>query len=534
MEYSFLGKKISGPFTVGSGILTTDVNILEKVAKEIPEIGIITTKSIGPVAKEGNREPIIAEYNPGSFVNAVGLTNPGAEEFSKQLFNLRIPNNKFLLISIFGSNKEDFVNIAQKLLAYADGFELNFSCPHAQGYGMAIGKTEEAIREITRAVRALGKPVIPKLTPNVPNIGSLAKAAVEGGADAITAINTVGPGSVMINQKPVLSNKIGGLSGKAIIPIGLKCVKEIRDFVGSEIPIIAMGGISTARDIENYQASGANYFGIGSALAGMDFWQLKNYFKELLLDMEYKKNNASRFLNRELGMKYFKFKVHEKIDLASDLFLLKLGVNFNVKPGQFVFLWLPEKGEKPFSVLDDEPLTFLIHKKGCFTEDLSKLKTGEEVYVRGPYGKTPNVKKKVLLVGGGSGIAALYLFAKKNECVSLIGARDKNHIAFLNEFEKFGKVYVTTQDGSLGEKGFVSDILPKILEEEKPDFCINCGPKEMITKVLEIEEKFLIKERIFSSVEFLTKCGIGLCGSCASSKGYRNCVDGTFFNSDQI
>jgi dihydroorotate dehydrogenase (NAD+) catalytic subunit len=140
MKYKIFDKKISGPFTIPSGIITTETSIIEKIAKKIPEIGILTTKSIGLKPREGYKEPIIAQISPLSFINAVGLANPGAEEFRKRISKIKIPEDKFLLISIFGSNEKEFREVAEVLFNFADGFELNISCPHSEKYGQVVGK----------------------------------------------------------------------------------------------------------------------------------------------------------------------------------------------------------------------------------------------------------------------------------------------------------------------------------------------------------------------------------------------------------
>ena len=166
--YKLFGKEISGPFTIPSGIVATETSVLEKIANEIPEIGIITTKSIGPKPKEGNKEPIIAKYAPFSFINAVGLTNPGAKEFAKRLSAIKIPDDKFLLISIFGSNESEFREVAKTLYDYADGFELNISCPHSEKHGQVVGQDKELVKKITKEITSFGKPVFIKLSLNLP------------------------------------------------------------------------------------------------------------------------------------------------------------------------------------------------------------------------------------------------------------------------------------------------------------------------------------------------------------------------------
>ena len=533
MEYKIFDKKISGPFTIPSGIVATEIPILKRIGNEIPELGILTTKSIGPEPRSGNKEPIIGEPYPFSIINAVGLTNPGAKEFAKKISEVKIPEDKFLLISIFGGNEEEFKEVAEKLVDFADGFELNISCPHSEKYGQAVGKDYQLVEKIVKKVSGLGKPVLVKISPNL-DLKETLKRAIKGGVSGITAINTKGPELYLCDGYPVLSNKVGGISGKAILELGLKCVKEVRRI--TDLPIIACAGISTASDVKKYKKAGANFFGIGVSLTGMNTEEIKVYFHELLMDLEKGTNNAAKILKENWRMKYKKYEVREKKFLAKNLFLLKLNGKINIEPGQFVFTWLPEKGEKPFSVLDDEPISLLVKIRGYFTEELSKLERGGIVYLRGPYGNSPKIKGKTLLVGGGTGIAALYLFTKRNQgTIALLGGKDKNSLAYLEEFQKRSeKVYLATESGELGHKGLVTEILEEAIKKFQPEYCLNCGPREMVERAIQIETKYLNPEKIYSSIEFLTKCGVGLCGSCATFRGYRSCVDGTFLKPNQI
>ena len=549
-KYKIFNKKISGPFTIPSGIVTTGISILEKIANEIPEIGILTTKSIGPEPREGNREPIIAQYSPFSFINAVGLTNPGVEEFRKRISKIKIPPDKFLLTSIFGSNEKEFKEVAEKLVELTDGFELNISCPHSDKYGQAVGQDNAIVEKITKSIVSLGKPVFVKISPNL-DVKETVKAAIRGGVSGITAINTKGPElykyRVEGGWRPILSNKVGGVSGKAILELGLTSVKSIREI--TDLPIIACGGISTKAEVERYKEAGANFFGIGSALSGMNTEEIKQYFHDLLINLEEGTNNAASLLKEKLNMDYQKYTVRENKSLADDLFLLRLDGVIEIGSGQFIFAWLPEKGEKPFSVLDDAPLTLLIQKRGCFTNELSKLKEKDFIYIRGPYGDSPKLNGlhppttlpaksggPILLVGGGTGIAALYLFAKKNKkTIALLGAKDKSHLPYLEKFKVLcEKLYLTTENGEIGYRGRATDILSEIIKKIKPTGCLNCGPEAMVKMATNIESQYLNPEKIYSSIEFLTKCGIGLCGSCATSNGYRSCVDGTFLKNNQI
>jgi dihydroorotate dehydrogenase (NAD+) catalytic subunit len=211
----FLGKKVSGQFTVPSGIVTTATSIIQNIFDQLPQIGVVTTKSVGLEPRLGNREPVYSQYAPGCFVNAVGLTNPGATAAASMMAELKIPEDRFLLTSIFGGSVDEFVAVAKIMAPVSDGLELNLSCPHASGYGMAMGQDPQLVRQITAAVKAaVDIPVVPKLTPNTPNIAEIALAAMEGGADALCAINTLGPGYTAAQGHAVLSNGAGGMSGK--------------------------------------------------------------------------------------------------------------------------------------------------------------------------------------------------------------------------------------------------------------------------------------------------------------------------------
>jgi dihydroorotate dehydrogenase subfamily 1 len=532
LSTKLLGKEISGPFTIPSGIVATEASTIERIANDIPEIGILTPKSTGLKPIKGNLEPILAKYSPFSFINAVGLTNPGAEETERRFSRVHIPKDKFLLFSLIGTNEKDFREAAEILYKLADGYEINISCPHSEKYGQAIGHDYELAERITRSVASLGKPVFVKASPNL-DVKETTTHAVRGGAAGLTLINTRGPEEYLFDGYPVLSHKTGGVSGKEILELGLRCVREARSV--TNLPIIGCGGISTAEDIGRYKEAGADFFGIGSATAGMDTEEMSLYFQELLSDMESGTNNAADFL-KEVNMKYIKYRVNENRQLAEDLFILKLDDSIKVESGQFVFAWLPEKREKPFSVLDDEPLTLLVRKRGCFTDELSRLERGQTIYIRGPYGKSIQTSGNTLLVGGGTGIAALYLFAKRNKnAIALLGAKDKKHLPYLGEFVNVCKeLYLTSDDGGIGYRGIVTDSLDRVVKETDPRYFINCGPEPMIMTAIQKEMEYVPMEKIYSSIEFLTMCGIGVCGKCATPKGYRSCVDGTFLKVNQI
>ncbi len=528
VKYELLGKKISSPFTIPSGVITTEVQTIEMLANEIPELGIITTKSIGMRRNDGNKEPIIAQYGSASFINAVGLRNPGVAEFREKLSTIKIPRDRFLMISIYGANEYEFRNVAEKLYEFADGFELNLSCPHSKKYGKVVGQDANLVGRIVKSVSSLGKPVFIKVPPDVED--EVLETSIENGANGFVAINTLGPAVLYHNGYPVLSNKFGGISGKAILEIGIRTVRKIRKMTG--LPIIAVGGISDINDVVMYKQAGASYFGIGSALAGMSTSQIKEYFHSLLKDLEGGSNSAIKILKdaRLLAQKntYRKYRINKKVSFSEDLYMVEFDASIDAQPGQFVFLWIPRVGEKPFSIFNDDPLSLLIKKRGRFTSYLAELGQGKQVYIRGPYGNSPSLNGRVLLVGGGTGIAALYLFAKRyRNCVALLGAKDKNHLPYAM-FKDICELHLVTEEGEIGMKGLVTDVLESVLLRTKPTFVVNCGPEQMIRKAVKIEAKYVPQENIYSSIEKLTMCGIGLCGTCATPKGYRTCVDGNF------
>ena len=211
--YKFFGKKVSGPFTIPSGIITTQASTLQLFAQKIPQIGILTTKSIGPKPRLGNREPILAQFDNHSWVNAVGLTNPGADSFAKQLQQIKLPQDKFLLCSIFGGDKKDFSYVAKKLSPFVDGFEINASCPHAKGYGRSIGTDPDIVFQITKAVTSLKLPTLIKLSADMP-LEKIVKDALAGGIDGFVCSNTLGPGLFLHDGQPILTNKLGGFQAK--------------------------------------------------------------------------------------------------------------------------------------------------------------------------------------------------------------------------------------------------------------------------------------------------------------------------------
>ena len=535
MKTEFLGKTLSGPFTVPSGIVTTATSIIQYMFDHMPQIGVITTKSVGPETRAGNREPVYSQYAPGSFVNAVGLTNPGAHAAAEAMAQLRIPEDRFLLVSIFGGSLEEYVEVAKIMAPVADGLELNLSCPHAKGYGMAMGQDPKLVREITAAVKAaVSIPVIPKLTPNTPNIAEIAIAAKAGGADALCAINTVGPGYTASHGHPVLSNGAGGMSGKGVLPIALKCVREITEATG--LPVIGCGGASSAADVREFMHCGASIVGVGSALTGMTTDEIGSYFNQLESDLCFDSDKAEYHIRYDIDMDFSPVVLVENKRVCDDICVLTFDRKINVQAGEFVFLWVPGVGEKPFSALADDPFQLAVIDVGIFTHHLMDLAVGTEVYVRGPHGipVSPADDAKIMAVAGGTGLAAVYQIARDfGNAEVFTGARTAERLYYLDECKQVADVHVATDDGSEGFKGVVTELLRTRLEQmsqaERDKLVFyNCGPAPMVHAAAKVQRDFCRDEQIFSAIDYLTKCGVGICGACATPDGRRICVDGPF------
>jgi dihydroorotate dehydrogenase (NAD+) catalytic subunit len=216
----------------------------------------------------------------------MGLPNPGINDFEEEIIKLKqyhVP----VVGSIFGSNSKEFIELAQKMQSFGtDAIELNMSCPHAKGYGLEIGSDSTLVNDITTNVKkSIDIPVFLKLSSNVTGLVDIAKTAEDAGVDGIVAINTVKAMKIDLNLKtPVLSNKIGGYSGKAIKPIGVRCVYEIAK--ETNIPIIGVGGITTGEDALEYIMAGASAVQIGTGIyyRGIDIFkkvcnEIQNWMK---------------------------------------------------------------------------------------------------------------------------------------------------------------------------------------------------------------------------------------------------------------
>jgi dihydroorotate dehydrogenase (NAD+) catalytic subunit len=260
------GLKLDNPTMLAAGILGLTGSSLRSVVEA--GAGAVVTKSVGLKPREGYPNPTVVQVECG-LLNAMGLPNPGIHYFREEIreakeAGIEVP----IIVSVYGYSSEEFAEVAKAAAeAEADALELNVSCPHVKETGAEIGSDPELVAEVVREVRKkVSKPVFVKLTPNVANIAEIARTAVEAGADAITAINTVRAMAIEIETaQPLLANRIGGLSGPAIKPIALRCVYEVYHEV--DVPVIGCGGITTWRDAVEFILAGASAVQIGTAIA---------------------------------------------------------------------------------------------------------------------------------------------------------------------------------------------------------------------------------------------------------------------------
>jgi len=272
---------LPNPVLLAAGILGTTGASLRRAA--LAGAGGVVTKSLGSVPREGHPGPTVVQVECG-LLNAMGLPNPSYKEFQEEI-DIAKTGGVPVIASIFGSSAEEFAMIARGL--EPDAFELNLSCPHAEKYGSELGRYPEMVEAVTGAVKAAADvPVWVKLTPNTADIAELGLAAQRGGADAVVAINTLKAMAIDIETGyPILGNRFGGLSGRAIKPVAVRCVYDLASLL--EIPVIGVGGVSSWEDAVEMLQAGACAVQVGTAL-------LKGYsvFSEIT-------EGLSRYLERK-------------------------------------------------------------------------------------------------------------------------------------------------------------------------------------------------------------------------------------------
>ena len=269
------GMKLRNPLILASGILGITPGTLKRV--ERAGAGAVTTKTITKEKKSGYGNPVIVELEYG-LLNAMGLPNPGVKYFLEEMKEMKKMLEIPLIVSIAGSTPDEYAYLA-KIISHAgaDAIELNLSCPHVEKTGVEVGSDPDMVYDIVKNVKiASNKPILVKLSAMTPSIVEIGKAAVDGGADGIVAINTIRAMAIDIYaRRPILSNKFGGLSGPAIKPIAVRCVYELYEAV--RVPIIGAGGILNWQDAVEFILAGATAVEIGTAIAIRDL----NIFREI-------------------------------------------------------------------------------------------------------------------------------------------------------------------------------------------------------------------------------------------------------------
>ena len=258
--------QLDRPVMLASGILGISLDVFNRVYRS--GAGAVVTKSLSKEPWEGYPNPTIFGVKGGGWINAVGLSNPGAPNFAKMIeSNQNIP----IIVSLVGSIPEDFeMMIKQFENCKVTAYELNLSCPHVAKVGLEVGDDPELVKKIVTTVKnTTNVPVIAKVGLGTTHYLNTVGTAIESGIDAITAINTVRAMAIDVEtQQPILSNKFGGLSGTPIKPIALRCVYEISSKYN--IPIIGCGGVSTWEDAIEFFLAGASAIQLGSAVG--DNW----------------------------------------------------------------------------------------------------------------------------------------------------------------------------------------------------------------------------------------------------------------------
>lgn len=251
------------PTMLASGFLGISMDLFRRLYKL--NVGAFVSKSISPFPIEGYRNPTIVSLDNSGYLNAVGLANPGADAFSQEIGeNYDLP----ILVSLAGSSDRDFPLIVKKFDSLnITGYEINLSCPHVAKMGTEVGDDPEMVYRVVKATKSCTtKPVFVKVGIGNADVLSIASVAKDAGANGITAINTLRAMAIDIETgMPILSNKIGGLSGKPIKPLMIRCVYEITRQIG--IPVVACGGIFEWEDAIESMLAGASAVQLGSVIA---------------------------------------------------------------------------------------------------------------------------------------------------------------------------------------------------------------------------------------------------------------------------
>ncbi len=291
LSINIAGLRFKNPVTTASGTFGNGEEFLDFI--DIGQLGGVFVKAVTGKNRDGNAYPRMAE-TPSGMLNSVGLQNKGVDYFCREIYP-RIRNFKtHMIVNVSGSTIDEYVEVAARIneLEAIPAIELNISCPNVKLGGMAFGTVPTMASEVTAAVRKVYRKVLMvKLSPNVTSITDVAKAVVDGGADAITLINTLLGMAIDVNRRrPVLSTITGGLSGPAIKPVALRMVWQVHKTVS--VPLIGLGGIMNATDAIEFLLAGASAVQVGTAnfidptislkiIRGIEDYLIKNDFKSV-------------------------------------------------------------------------------------------------------------------------------------------------------------------------------------------------------------------------------------------------------------
>ena len=263
MSVNLAGVTLKNPVMTASGTFGSGEEFSEFV--DLSKLGAVTTKGVANVPWPGNPVPRVAEVY-GGMLNAIGLQNPGIDVFVERDIPYLKKAGATIIVNVCGKSEKDYLEVVERLADQpVDLLEINVSCPNVKEGGIAFGQDPKALYDITKAVKAKAKqPIIMKLSPNVTDITEMAKAAVDAGSDALSLINTLTGMKIDIERRDfVLANKTGGMSGPAIKPVAVRMVYQVANAV--DVPIIGMGGISTAEDALEFIMAGATAVSVGTA-----------------------------------------------------------------------------------------------------------------------------------------------------------------------------------------------------------------------------------------------------------------------------
>ena len=263
MSVNIAGVEWKNPVTVASGTFGSGAEFADYV--DINKLGAVTTKGVANVPWAGNPTPRVAEVY-GGMMNAIGLQNPGIDLFCERDIPFLKQYDTKIIVNVCGHAPEEYLAVVERLAEEKiDMMEINISCPNVNAGFLAFGQDPKHVEELTAEIKKIAKqPVIMKLTPNVTDIAEIARAAEAGGADAVSLINTLTGMKIDVNRRTfALANKTGGVSGPAVHPIAVRMVYQVANAV--KIPVIGMGGVTTAEDALEFILAGATGVAVGTA-----------------------------------------------------------------------------------------------------------------------------------------------------------------------------------------------------------------------------------------------------------------------------